>query len=71
MPMGQEVQQRKDDRKRFLHADHSAKRPFSMELDDRSDHRRVSSDSEVSDNMLAGIIAFSRTVPEHEAEMEC
>jgi len=69
--MGQEVEQRKEDRKWFLHADHSAKRPFSMELDDRSNHRRVPSDSEISDNVLAGIIAFSRTVPEHEAEMEC
>lgn len=70
MPMGQKVEQRKEDRKRFLHADHSAKRPFPMELDDRSDHRRVSSDSKVGDDVLAGIIAFSRTVPEHETEME-
>lgn len=39
-----------------------------MELHDGLEHRRISRDPTVSDNMLACIVAFRAASPEHETE---
>ena len=64
--MGEEVQEREEDRERFLHSQESVEWPFPVELDDRF----VGFDASVSYYVLAGIVAFCRAVPEEEAMEE-
>ena len=70
MPVGKEVEEREQDGKRFLHAEDSAERPFSMELHHWIEHWRISGDSAVCHDMLAGIVTFGGTSPEQKTEME-
>lgn len=70
MPMGKEIEQGEEDREEFLHAKDSVEGPFAVVLYDWGNHRGISSNSTVRHDMLTSIIAFGRTGPKHEAEME-
>ena len=69
--VGQEVEEGEEDGKGFLHAQEAVKGPFAMVLDDGLEHRRVSRDTAVSDDVLADIIAIGGARPEKETKMEC
>ena len=69
--MSKEVEKRKDDGEHLLYAQDPEKRPLSVELNYRTEHRRVTGDPAVGDNMLAGIVAFGRTSPEQKTQMDC
>lgn len=69
--VGEEVEERKDDGKGFLHAEEAVKGPFAMELEDGFAVWWVAGEALVGDDVLAGIVAFRRTVPEEEAVLQC
>lgn len=63
MPMGGEIQEREQDREGLLHPQNPAEGPFAVELNDRSEHRGVTRDSFVGNDMLTSIVAFSWASP--------
>ena len=65
--MRQEVHEGEEHGEGFLNAHETVERPFPMILYDRLNHRRLSCQSAVSDNMLARVVAFSWACPEKEA----
>lgn len=61
--MSKEVEKREENGECLLHAEDPVERPLSMELDYRVEHRRVTGNPAIGDNMLAGIVALGRASP--------
>lgn len=70
MPVGEEVEKREHDREWLLDANDAMEWPFPVILNDRIQHRRISGDPLISDNLLAYVVAIGWTCPEKKAEME-
>jgi hypothetical protein len=70
MIVGEEVEKREDYRKGFLHAQESVEWPLAVELKDRLSVGGITSEALVGNDVLTGIIAFGRAVPEEEAVLE-
>ena len=70
MVVGEKIEQRKDDGEGFLHAEETVEGPFAMELEDRLAVGWVASEARVGDDVLAGVVAFRRAVPEEETMLE-
>ena len=68
--MGHEVEQREEDGEGLLHAEKTNERPFSMVLHDGLRHGRVAGLAEVGDYVLAGVVAFGRTCPLKETQVD-
>jgi hypothetical protein len=71
MIVSEEVKQRKNDGKGFLHAEETVKGPFAVELEDWFAVRGFAGEAFVGYDVLAGVVAFGRAVPEEEAVLEC
>jgi hypothetical protein len=68
--MSEPIQKREQNREGFLDAQKAIKRPFAMELHHRLDHGRISRHALVGDDMLTGIIALGRTIPEQQPKIQ-
>lgn len=68
--MCEEVEEREEDTGRLLNAREAVEWPLAMELEDRLEVGRVARKSRLGRDMLAGIVAFRRAVPEQEAVLE-
>lgn len=64
------VEQREDDAEGLLHAHEAVERPLAVELVYGLHIRRVASETLRRHDVLAGIVAFSGTVPKEEAAVE-
>lgn len=69
MQVRQVVEQRKEDREWLLHPQEPVERPFPVELKDGFAVRRISRETLVCRDVLAGVVAFGGARPEHEAAM--
>jgi hypothetical protein len=69
--VSEEIEQRKDDGKRFLHAEETVKGPFAVELEDWFAVRGFAGEAGVGYDVLAGVVAFGGAGPEEEAVLEC
>ena len=70
MVVGEEVEEGEDDAEGFLHAEETIEGPFAVELEDRLAVGWVASEARVGDDVLAGVVAFRRAVPEEETMLE-
>ena len=70
IPMCQEIEEGEEDRARFLHAQKAVEGPFAMVLENRIEHRRISRDATVCDDLLADIVAIGGTRPECKTQLE-
>jgi hypothetical protein len=71
MIVSEKIEQRKDDGKRFLHAEETVKGPFAVELEDWFAVRGFAGEAGVGYDVLAGVVAFGGAGPEEEAVLEC
>ena len=67
--MGEIVKKGEHDGKELLDTQDALKRPFPVELDYGIEHGRITRNPAVGNDMLAGVIALRRTVPEEETQM--
>lgn len=70
MIMSQEVEQREDDGERLLHAEETVEGPFAVELENWLAVGRFTGEAFVGNDVLAGVVAFGRTVPEEKAVLQ-
>ena len=70
VPVGEEIEKREHDREWLLDAGDAMEWPFSVILNDRIQHGRISGDPLIGDNLLAHVVAIGWTGPEKKAEME-
>ena len=68
--MGQEVHQGEEDREGLLYSKKPIEGPFPMILNNWTDHRRISRNPTISNDMLAGVVAFGGACPEQETKVE-
>lgn len=68
--MGEEVEEGEDDAEGFLHAEETVEGPFAVELEDWLTVGGFAGEARVGDDVLAGVVAFGRAVPEEEAVLE-
>lgn len=68
--MREEVEEREQDGERFLDAQESVEGPLAVILHHGLQHRRISRDPPVRDDVLAHMVAIGGAGPEEESEME-
>jgi hypothetical protein len=56
--VGPEIEEREEDREWFLDAYEAIKGPFTVKLNDRLQIWRITIDSTIGDDMLAGVVAL-------------
>lgn len=66
----EEVEEGEEDGEGFLNAEKAVEWPFPVKLDDGIEHRWVTRQTPVGDDLLTCVVAFGRACPEEEAEVE-
>lgn len=68
--MRKKIEKGEEDGEGLLDPDEAVKGPFSVELDDRIKHWWIARQAPAGNYLLTCVVAFRRTGPEKEAEVE-